>query len=524
MKSRIIAVFFCILSLFMSGCMEDFMDVYPEDKITSGIFPENENDIKLLLNGVYALLRENTVFEEGLFGFGVTDGCTPNCYNWGNQVITRIGNGTLTTGVMTYRWKRCYAIVYRANYFLSVIDKAQLSEEAKVMYEGEAHFLRGLAYSILAETYGGVPIITKPITTEEARELHRATLEETWDQAISDYNVAIRNLKVNPPVIGRASLGAALGMKMRAYLYQNKYNDVLRIVNQIDSLGKYSLFPSYEGLFKPENENNCEVLFDVQYIQGEYGQGCFLDQYCGTGTGSWTRGSRYVPTNDLVNAYEKIDGSPGKYFESVIDRNDPYNGWDPRLKFTVIVPGSYILGYRFPSYLYPGGAFNHSGNKLKHLGSRKYFIQNEADLPPAGQSYTNDIVIRYADVILSKAEALIETNGDVSEAIKLINRIRTERTDVKISALPLTLSREEAREKLRHERRIEFALEGRYWADVKRWNLGPEIYPLKVVDHKGGLIETKFPNGYLENYQLLPIPDNERSMNPNLEQNPGWGN
>lgn len=522
MKSKIITAFSLILSLSLSGCMEDFMDIYPEDKITSAIFPENKDDLKLLLNGVYALLRENTVFEEGLFGFGVTDGCTPNAFNWGNQVITRIGNGTLTTGVMTYRWTRCFAIISRANYLLSVIDKAEISDEDKSIFEGEAHFLRGLAYSILAETYGGVPIITKPLTTEEARELHRATLEETWQQAISDYDVAIQNLKPDAPEKGRATKGAALGMKMRAYLYQNKYSEVLTVIEQIDALGKYSLFPSYEGLFKAENENNSEVIFDVQYMIGEYGQGSFLDQYCGTGTGSWTRGSRYVPTNDLVNAYEKIDGSPGKYLESKINLNDPYNGWDPRLKFTVIVPGSYILGYRFPNFLYPGGAFNHSGNKLKHLGSRKYFVQNEADLPPAGQSYINDIVLRYADVILSKAEAIIETNGDVTEAIQLINRIRTERTDVKISLLPLTLNRDQAREKLRHERRIEFALEGRYWADIKRWNIGHEIYPLKVVDHKGGIIETKFPNGYLEQYQLLPIPDNERSMNPNLDQNPGW--
>ena len=522
MKSKIITAFSLILSLSLSGCMDDFMDIYPEDKITSAIFPENKDDLKLLLNGVYALLRENTVFEEGLFGFGVTDGCTPNAFNWGNQVITRIGNGTLTTGVMTHRWTRCFAIISRANYLLSVIDKAEIFDEDKSMFEGEAHFLRGLAYSILAETYGGVPIITKPTTTEEARELHRATLEETWQQAISDYDVAIQNLKPDAPEIGRATKGAALGMKMRAYLYQNKYSEVLTVIEQIDELGKYSLFPSYEGLFKAENENNSEVIFDVQYMIGEYGQGSFLDQYCGTGTGSWTRGSRYVPTNDLVNAYEKIDGTPGKYLESTINRDDPYNGWDPRLKFTVVVPGSSILGYRFPNFLYPGGAFNHSGNKLKHLGSRKYFVQNEEDLPTAGQSYINDIVLRYADVILSKAEAIIETNGDVTEAIQLINRIRTERTDVKISPLPLTLNRDQAREKLRHERRIEFALEGRYWADIKRWNIGHEIYPLKIVDHKGGIIETKFPNGYLEQYQLLPIPDNERSLNENLDQNPGW--
>ncbi len=84
------------------------------------------------------------------------------------------------------------------------------------------------------------------------------------------------------------------------------------------------------------------------------------------------------------------------------------------------------------------------------------------------------------------------------------------------------LSQAEARGKLRKERRIEFALEGLYWSDIKRWDIGKDIYPVEVRDHNGSIIETKFPNGYLEFYNLLPIPDSELSLNENLEQNPGW--
>ena len=89
----------------------------------------------------------------------------------------------------------------------------------------------------------------------------------------------------------------------------------------------------------------------------------------------------------------------------------------------------------------------------------------------------NNIVLRYADVILSKAEAIIETNGNVDQAVALINRIRTERTDVKITLLPMGLTREVARQKLRNERRVEFALEGLYWADIKRWKISKDLYP-----------------------------------------------
>ena len=84
-------------------------------------------------------------------------------------------------------------------------------------------------------------------------------------------------------------------------------------------------------MFDPANENNKGVLFDIQYIEGENSQGSYIDQYCGTGTGSWTRGSRYVPTDDLVAAYETIDGSP-------VDPENPYENRDPRLGFTAVLP------------------------------------------------------------------------------------------------------------------------------------------------------------------------------------------
>lgn len=507
-----------ILLLSSGGCTDKFLDFFPEDKITSANFPQDEKDIKLLLNGVYGLLRETSIYEQGLFGFGITDGATPNGFNWGGASIDKIGNGSLSSSdvtIVTFRWTRCYSIIFRANYLLNALEQVSLSDDLKAIYVGEAHFLRGLAYSVLVETYGGVPIVETLLSVEEARDISRASSEETWAQAISDYDVAIEKLQVDPPQVGRATKGAALGLKMRAYLYQGKYDKVLELVSQIDALNKYSLFPSYEGLFKLANENNKEVLFDIQYMAGENSQGSFLDQYCGTGTGSFTRGSRYVPTDHLVAAYETIDGS-------AVDPTNPYVNRDPRLKFTIVTPGDYILGFRFPNYLYPGGAYNHPGNRLKHLSTRKYRIDPITDLPPSGQSSLNNIVMRYADVILSKAEALIETNGNVDDAVALINRIRTERNDVKITLLPMGLSREVAREKLRNERRIEFALEGLYWSDIKRWKIGKDIYPIQIKDHTGSLIETKFPNGYLEYYNLLPIPDSELALNKKLLQNPGW--
>lgn len=529
-KCLIYSLIWVFMLLFSYSCVDEFLEVFPEDKITPAIFPENEADIQMLLNGVYANLRETGLYNQGLFAFGVMDGATPNAFNWGNLAWTKAGNGSLAStdgNNLVFAWTRAYSIIRRANVFIDMVEKLRdedvgISDEAFSMYLGEAYFLRGLAFSRLVELYGGVPIVTTSITTEESRQLTRASAEETWSQVISDYNFAIDNLKVDAPQVGRATKGAALGLKMRALLYQGKYGEVLTVINEIDALGKYSLFPSYEGLFLLQNQNNEEVLFDIQYMRGENNQGSSHDQFCGTGTGTHTRGTRYVPTDDLVSAYEMIDGSEVLPAGPWVSPDLPWELRDPRLDITVVRPGAYYLDHRFPNYLYAGGAYTHPGNSIKHLSARKYFVEPFEDLAPAHQSDLNYIVMRYADVILSKAEAIIETGGNIDEAVELINRIRTERDDVKISSLPMGLSQAEARQRLRHERRIEFALEGLYWADIKRWNIGADIYPVEVRNHTGGLVEIKFPQGYSEHQNLIPIPDGERALNPNLVQNPGW--
>ena len=526
-------VFIAILLISVSllgAC--DSLNFQPKDRITTANVPEGEEDVKRLLNGLYSRLRSNSIYNEGFFGFGIVDGATPNAFNWGSTGISRYARGNLSPEVGSFvghRWTRAYSIINKANFFLQEIEKVELSDDKRSMYVGEAHFLRGFAYSVLANSYGKVPIITSVISSSsEARNLNQASVDEVWQQVISDYDVAIENLPLDAPQFGRADKGAALGLKMRAFLYQNKFDQVLTIANDIQSLDKYALFPSYDGLFELSNENNSEVMFSVQYMEGENQQGSLHDQYCGTGTGSWTRGTRYIATDDLVEAYEmapeehRLD--PSNNFE--VPDQGPYQGRDPRLYYTVVLPHTEILGHMFPSYIYEGGAYNHPGNRKKNLSARKYFIEDMSQLPPSGQSNLNYMLMRYADVILSKAEALIETGGSVEEAIRLINKIRTGREDVTLTELSIGMSRSEAREALRHERRIEFALEGIYWSDVKRWQeldgYAEEIYPLEVTDRNGNVVERKFPNGWIDHYKYLPIPADELALNENLSQNPGW--
>ncbi len=509
--TNILTISILLLGLLtFNSCSEDFLEVYPQDRITTVSFWQSENDVQLALNGIYSVLKHR-----GVYGSGPTfDAVTPYAYQWAhwNGMEKQIGNGTITAatsgGLLNERWTMCYRIINFSNDFFENIERVDLPEAKKSTYLGEVHFLRGLAFALLAESYGGVPIITTVMNTEEVTSVSRNTREETWAQAISDYDEAIQRLDPFSYELGRATKGAALGMKMRAYLYQNKYDEVLEVVDEIDALDMYALFPSYEGLFQLDNENNEEVLFDIQYIAGEQGQGNFFAWLALPVSVAAAGASDPAPTQHIIDEYEMIDGSE-------VDPNNPFEGRDPRLDFSILRPGA-----TFEGMVYPTEVSNHTGQRVGY-NLRKNVGEGIPLLSPR-VSPLNFIVLRYADVLLAKAEALIETNQNLEEAISIINRIRTERMDVTITSLPTDLSQEEAREALRHERVVEFFGEGILWADIKRWNIGQDLYPVEVRGADGGLIEVKFPTGYEEKDNLLPIPDNEISFNENLEQNPGW--
>lgn len=509
MKYRI--YFSITLLLLATSCSQSFLDLEPEDRITENNFWISEKDTYLALYGIYSTLKDRHVYGYG----GGFDACSPNAYQWahweGKEM--QVGNGTIAPadgGIVLERWRDCYKGINRANYFLENVDKVTMDEKTKELMKGEAYFLRGVFYALLVNTYGGVPLITASISVDESRQLKRATLAESWAQVHKDYDEAAKKLAKDAPLVGRATLGAVYGMKMRAYLNQQNWDKVIEYADKVTQLSKYDLFESYKGLFQLNSENNREVIFDVQYMDGPFSQGSVFDRYWQPQNLKYgIDGSNSVaPIQDLVNAYETIDGKP-------VDPNKPYENRDPRLEFTILRPGAYFQGQ-----LYPTAIKNHTGQKVG-FGIRKYTIETQSVKPL--QSPLNFIVIRYADVLLSKAEALIEKGTDVGEAIRLINRIRTERADVKITTLPAGLGAAEARKQLRHERRIEFALEGLYWDDVRRWDIGPGIYPLQVRGANGELIETKFANGYNSaKFKHLPIPDSEISLNPGIEQNEGY--
>ena len=509
MKKMIVILLFAAI-YGLSSC-ESYLDILPDDRITGETFWTTPEDANFALNGIYAVLRNNYTYGYG----GGYDACTPNAYQWayweGGQM--QVGDGSIYSGfgyIVSDRWTQCYKGIYRANYFLENVDQIPTMNVAiKEVMLGEVYFLRAIFYDLLVRTYGGVPLILNTLTADEGRNVTRASAAEVWAQIHKDYDEAIKRLPTNVSENGRATLGAALGMKMKAYFFNSDWNKVLEYCDRIDALNKYRLFPSYYGLFQYENEGNAETLFAVSFMDGAFSQGSIFDRYWQPQNLKYGMdGSNSVaPTQLLVDQYETLDGSP-------VDPANPYVNRDPRLELTILRPGAYFQGQ-----LYPDEIKNHTGQRVG-FGIRKYTIETMQVV--GSQSPLDFMVLRYGDVLLCRAEALIETQ-DIDAGIDLINRIRTERDDVKMPPVKKGLSQADARKALRHERRIELALEGQFWDDIKRWNAGPEFYPCNVIGGLGELIQVKFPNGYnLDRDNLLPIADGELAQNKNLTQNPGY--
>jgi len=256
------------------------------------------------------------------------------------------------------------------------------------------------------------------------------------------------------------------------------------------------------SLFKLENENNAEVIWDIQFKLPEFGHG-YDDGV--------DRHSNNSPLKELIDAYYMIDGL--SILESPLyDESNPYDNRDPRFYQSIR-----LLGYMYNGQIDTQQQLDQTG-----FGTKKFTTYSDstniAEIP-GGKSEVNPIVIRYADVLLMYAEAKNEADGPVESVYEAINMIRT-RPTVNMPELQPGLTQDEMRQEIRHERRIELAMEGRYIEDVKRWRTAEIEMNGPVYDWEGNVYETRSfdPN---RDY-LWAIPTQEIDLNPNLQQNPGW--
>lgn len=504
-----------ILSILtLTGCSKDFLNKDSLTQIGQSTFWKTEQDALLGINGVYDVLQDRILYSgnlNGNAGLPMYDNFGDNCYNSykfegpGNFMI---GNVNPTTGMFSDLWTSCYKGIGRANSAIeniTNIPSSALSDTKKQALIGQAQFLRALFYMNLAVYFQDAPLILKVQTLDQAY-VPKNTYQEIATQIITDLKAAASALPTSysSDQYGYATKGAALGLLARFYLYNNDYQDALDATTSILTLG-YSLNNSYSDLFSQNGEYSKEILFSVRFVQNASQNGeLFSSTYAALPKVD------EQPMPNLVKDYYCTDGLPITKSPLYSAANQKANR-DPRLTSTVYFKNDTFLIDTKTIF---------KGNTATTYGLRKY-LRNSASstgiatYAPGGQDF---IVLRYADVLLMRAEALVELN-QLPEVYTLVDQVRSRVNMPKVEAVEGTgLSQDALRQIVRHERRVELACEGLRFFDLKRWGLVQQSFQTALNDKIPGYV----PSFVGPKSSIFPIPQSELDANSNLVQNPVW--
>lgn len=518
MKSKLSYIILFGLLSGLAACKKSLLDRAPLDSVSTQIFWASESDVQSALAGVYSRLQQNFLGYERVY----LDGLTDNAYldantNQPNMLLMTTGGISPTlSGALPNMYSTPYRAISSCNFFLDNVDKAPVAEAKKNQFKAEVRFIRALCYFDLVQSFGGVVIYRNYPKTLDEVKIAKSQKEEVYTFIEEDLDFAISNLP-DEKYNGHAVRGSAQGIKARVLLTQQKWAAAATLLQQImtGAAGKFGLSNNYASLFKTAGQAaaavNIEIMFSTQYLAvsnpqrtspGAAGMDIELGWY-----------SLMQPYKNLVDDYEMTDGK--SITESPLYNSaTPYANRDPRLDFTIKLPGEVWKN--------PNTNATWSGSYAPATGfiMEKYVDLSRAPFTTTTATTTDQdyIHLRYADILLMYAEAKNEATGPDASVYNAIDLVRA-RTGI---AMPATdqakyNTKELLRGYIRHERRIEFALEGQRYNDLKRWNIAHIKLPTLTTPANVPLkFETK-------NY-LLPFQQSELDNNPNLKQNEGYIN
>lgn len=533
-------------ALMVTSC-SDFLDTAPLDALSPATTWKTEDDAQKFAIGCYGGNNDDTSsWEDGTnilyldcgsdFGY--------NNFEWENY--NTIGNGKMTPSGSVASFYD-FSVIRRCNTFLEKVQDIQFANErTKTDLIGQVRAIRAYRYFVMNWWYGGVPIIDNYNSADEA-QVSRKTEEEVRNFVNDELDTAIGELNAAPSERGRIAKGAAMGIRMRSALYYGDYQKAKEMAQAIIDLNQYALEPDYNNLFKVAGQDSKEIILAVQYVNSTL-ELTVIGQMYNNGDGGW---SSIVPTQNLVDTYEMADGLT-KEESSSYDPVHPFAGRDPRMEMTIIYPGMDWNGAVVNTLdktidgkdnaNYPPSANNASKTALTW---RKYLDEQYAN----GIWHTNacPIVIRYAEVLLTYAEAANELSGPSADVYDKLDLIR-ERVGMPKVDRAKYASKEALRQLIRRERGVELAGEGVRRADILRWKdengkmvaetvlngvlervVGTIDYtetdPAKraVIDVNAAVTDKKVEDRVFKpHHRYNPIPQSAIDYNPNLKQNPEY--
>lgn len=479
---------------------ESALDEEVRTFFTEDTFYQTETDAKLAINGIYGHL--GATFDGALNANGIYY----TNYWTSNALLSDEGSTSFVRGdafdemsamvhtpdnaIVLQIWSNLYLGINAANLAIANIPDIEMEEGLKDNLLGEAYFLRGLLYFELVRYFGDVPLQLVAATKfESSSYLPRSPEGEVYAQIFADLEIAENSLPVIQTGVdnGRPTSWSAKGYIAKVAIHQGTdYQLAQTKLEDIINNGPFSLWEDYAEVFKIANNNGKEVVFAFGFLEGddvnttlwEGGHLVFRTLPGGIYGSRPNGGGLENPTDDLYDSFDDEDRRKEVTF------------------FTEDVIGGEVVDFGGPRVI-------------------KYW---DREAEPLVNGTQNDLqLMRYADVLLMYAEVLNENNsGSTPIALDAINQVRRRARfaeGVERNVLPdLTLMGYDAfKEAILEERRKEFVWEGHRWFDLVRFGKLEE----KVLLAKPGVpVSTR--------HNLLPIPQRERDINSNLDQNPGY--
>jgi hypothetical protein len=494
-------------------------------------------------------------------------GCDEAEYVWPASDVHTFYNGTWSQmNTVDDVWAQNYKGIRAANLFLekgvgqtfeenkyqSGYDKAMLKYN-NLQYE--VRFLRALFYFELIKRYGGVPLVTKVLTEEEANSVSRDAYDKVSEFIVNECDTAAKYLPkfydaTYDLETGRVTRMTALALKARVLLYGASKLHNNPVVTEkwvvaakaaktlIDSASIYKI----NSLIAYDKIPNNIALPELIFARREANSGTFESLNYPIGFVGGNTGT--CPTQNLVDAYEMkksgatFDGGAFNWNDPTMTAN-PYANRDPRLAFTVALNNT-KWAYDEIVEAWEGG---NSGLPKSGATKTGYYLKKYVDknvsFKPSGTTSSRHVwvMFRYAEVLLNYAEALNEAYPSPNykdatftlSAVEAINLIR-KRSGVALIAIPATINTVDFRAKVRNERMVELAFEDHRFWDIRRWMIGPETVAIKrtkiIKDPVSGLFTyTTYATTdrvWDDKMYYFPIALTEIYKNRNLQQNPGW--
>ncbi|AMR31077.1 hypothetical protein A0256_06395 [Mucilaginibacter sp. PAMC 26640] len=547
-----------LLVVSVGACKKDNgLTVTPKGFLTDATTFSSQSNADLFVNDIYNQLPDvNNDYQ-------LTEQYADNSFcgaAWETGQATvragSIGPSNVPTGPGgMWDWEGTFGKIRKCNVFLeqAAAKKANFTDSWYTQRVAEVTYMRAYFYSLLFTSYGGVPIIKTPLNNADGSDIFtaRASIDETVAFIEADCDAAAAVLPNKATESGRASKGAALALKGWVELFAasplvNTGNDAAKwskaaaTNKQVMDLGTYSLFnasaTSYADQFLSANNWNSETIFARGYAtgpaKGSHREGYLGPVYVNGVQQSW---GNLAPTQGLVDDYSMDNGLPITDPASGYNPQKPYEKREPRFYQSILFDGAAWQGDVFKSRI--GGSNQIDLGSSSDITNTGYNARKTLDESITGQtsinlapSFANYIIFRYAEILLSYAEAQNEAVGPDNTVYEAVNKVRTRSN---LPGLPVGLSKDQMRGYIHRERRIELAFEDKRWFDIRRWLIttgtngvltSPE-YGMKIESVGGALTYTPvkiFTNIFFDRQNWMPIPQSVMDKNKKLVQNAGY--